>query len=344
MDVRAPANEAACQERIRGAFAIEGDSPHLQSPAVFSKMKLTRKIFILIILLFISHFLFGQSLELPFCDSTEITDHYWYKLKYNEKTEQADWAAYELTRDELTGTAPRRDSFRADPAISSGSAGLEDYRGSGYDRGHLVPAGDLKVSADSMRSSFLLSNICPQRPELNRGIWLDLENYVRTWAWEYGSVYITAGPVFKSGNYDTIGENNVAIPDYFFKTVLVYNDTIQQAAAFIIPNSATENPVEFYMISIDDAENITGFDFFHLLPDYVEHEIEASVNPEDWIWEEFSFLNKSNEQNDPAYFYKYWINSASGTRHNPSCEYYGNTEEGYYTNKKTGKACGICGG
>ncbi|MDC7228644.1 MAG: DNA/RNA non-specific endonuclease [Spirochaetales bacterium] len=302
-----------------------------------------RNTFILILLL-TAPFIFAQSLELPLCDESEITDHHWYKLKYNEYFEQADWAAYELTREELTGAFPRIDSFKVDPSIETGSAELSDYRGSGYDRGHLVPAGDLKISEEAMAASFYLSNMSPQVPQLNRGIWLDLENYVRTWAWDYDSIYVITGPIFTEEVLKTIGRNRVAVPDSFFKAVLVYGDDIKQAIGFIIPNDDELDEIEEYIVNINDIENVTGLDLFYQLPDNIETLLETRVDISKWNWTEFRFTGKVKKVEEAATLPLYWINTSSGTRHNSSCEYYGNTKNGYYTNEKIGKACNRCGG
>ena len=112
-----------------------------------------------------------------------------FDLGYNEKYEQASWVAYVLTREEVeSGMINRTDNFRVDTSISTGSANLADYRGSGYDRGHLAPAGDMKWNATAMSESFLMSNMSPQTPSFNRGIWRSLESRVRVWAIEKDSI------------------------------------------------------------------------------------------------------------------------------------------------------------
>ena len=303
-----------------------------------------KRFFYFFLLILIPASLFAGGLELPSAEPEDIINHNWFSLEYNESTEQAFWAAYELTREELLGRSPRKDNFRSDPAISTGSAETDDYRGSGYDRGHLVPAADLKMTPESMNSSFLLSNICPQTPELNRGAWLELENYVRTWAWEYSSVYVAAGPVFSTIDNTVIGNNEVGVPDAFFKVVLVYNGEKKQAAGFIIPNDGIYRKAADYLVSVDAVESLSGLDFFYQLPDDIEEAIEAETETGAWIWKEFNFNEiKQNKKETPVIF-DYWINTGTDTRHNSGCEYYGNTKNGYYTNEKKGRACGRCGG
>lgn len=303
------------------------------------------KLFILLLIIFPAS-VFALGLEIPASDPVEIIDHNWYSLKYSEAWEQPAWVAYELTRDELRGNTKRVDSFRPDPSVITGSAELEDYRGSGFDRGHLIPAADLKMSAESMRESFYLSNISPQEPLFNRGIWLELESCVRTWAWENESVYIVTGPVITQEITKTIGDNEVAVPDYFFKVVLDAAGENKKAIGFIMPNKAGDYELAAYAVSVDSVEELTGLDFYFLLPDELETLLEADFDTGDWNFTEFDFRTRPPTETQDAddAEYLYWINSGSNTRHNPSCKYYGNTKQGYYTNEKTGTACGFCGG
>jgi endonuclease G len=305
-----------------------------------------KRTLILLLLLLIPAYLFPFGLEIPAGDTSEIIDHHWYALKYFEPWEQPQWVAYELTREELTGKASRKDNFRSDPLILSGSAELSDYKGSGYDRGHLIPAADLKISESSMSESFYLSNISPQMPAFNRGIWLELESCVRTWAWENESVYIVTGPVITDKVSKTIGDNKVVVPDFFYKVILDAEGSDKKAVGFLIPNQDCIRQLSDYAVNVDIVEQITGEDFFHLLPEQTENLLESEYNLDDWTFEEFDFRDhysvKIQTQNEAAPLY--WINSSSNTRHNPSCKYYGNTKKGYFSNEKTGKACGFCGG
>ncbi len=121
-----------------------------------------------------------EPLALPYTADPAAIQHYaGFALLYSEPHEQPAWVAYLLTDDEVQGTLSRTNNFRADPGISTGSAALSDYRGSGYDRGHLAPAADMKWSSAAMSESFLMSNMTPQVPGFNRGIWKKLEAWVR---------------------------------------------------------------------------------------------------------------------------------------------------------------------
>ena len=122
--------------------------------------------------LLITLFLPAQDIELPYYESDAVVIRYaGFALKYNEEYEQAEWVAYQLTDDEVQGTIERTNNFRADQNITTGSAALADYKGSGYDRGHLAPAADMRWSHNAMSDSFFMSNMSPQLPGFNRGVW-----------------------------------------------------------------------------------------------------------------------------------------------------------------------------
>lgn len=211
----------------------------------------------------------------------DIVRHTGYTLNYDEQFEQADWVIYVLTAGHLKGDAPRRDEFRQDPAVKTGSANPKDYRGSGYDRGHLAPAGDMKWSPKAMSESFYMSNMSPQKHEFNSGIWENLESQVREWARENGEVYVVTGPVLKV-NLPRIGINRVAVPKYYYKIILDYKQPEYKAIAFIIPNRAAAFPLQNYVVTVDSVEHLTGIDFFPALPDSLEQALESTVQPALW--------------------------------------------------------------
>ncbi|MBV5349132.1 DNA/RNA non-specific endonuclease, partial [bacterium] len=158
-----------------------------------------------------------ENLSLEPTSSGQIIKHTYYSLAYSEENEQAFWVFYQLSSDNL-GNQDRTDDFRADPAVNSGSASLIDYKGSGYDRGHLCPAADMTQNKTSMSETFFLSNMSPQTPGFNRGIWSTLEEKVRAWANQYSKIYVVTGPIFKD-NLAVIGENKVTVPGYYYKVI-----------------------------------------------------------------------------------------------------------------------------
>lgn len=228
------------------------------------------------------------NLEIPSrVDGDQIIKHTGYTLSYNEEYEVANWVAYELTRDEVLATGEREDSFKSDPDVKTGSATLGDYKGSGYDRGHLAPAADFKWSSDAMSDTFFLSNMTPQDPSFNRGIWSDLEAVVRTMAYENESIYVVTGPVLTDGPYKTIGENKVAVPKRFYKVVLDYTDPDIKAIGFVLPNENSDKSLQSFATTVDEVEAITGIDFYPLLPDDIENKIEAVADTSDWSFRQF---------------------------------------------------------
>ena len=226
----------------------------------------------------------AAGMELPsrlYDREEQIIRHTGYTVSYNEHWRLPNWVAYELTEEETRGTVGRTNRFLADPQIIGAAAETSDYTHSGYDRGHMAPAADMKWSAQAMKESFYMSNICPQLHNLNAGDWKDLEEQVRVWAQRYGSVYVACGPmVGKSPK--RIGVNKVAVPERFYKVVLRYGGKRQQAIGFVMEQKKGNRPLAAYAVSVDRVEAMTGIDFFPSLPDEVEAKIEAECSPEAW--------------------------------------------------------------
>jgi endonuclease G len=221
-------------------------------------------------------------LEIPRNTSNhQIIRHPGYTLQYNEKHEQADWVAYVLTREETNGIYKRTNDFESDPYIKTGSAIDGDYAGSGFDRGHLAPAADMGWSFESMQASFYYSNMSPQVPSFNRGIWSRAEAFTRNAAIENDSLFVVTGPVLRD-DLPQIGPNKVSVPEYYYKVLLDYGLPEQKALAFLIPNQAGAFPLSNYTVSIDSIEALTGIDFFDKLPDSVESVLESEVNNDLW--------------------------------------------------------------
>ena len=251
------------------------------------------------IFLLIFSFLFSsQGIELPkILDNEQIIYHSYYTLSYNETHEQANWVAYKLTSNQVLGIYSRSDNFRIDPKVKSGSARLSDYKGSGYDRGHLAPAADMKISKNSMSESFFMSNMSPQHPSFNRGIWKKLEEVVRSWAMKEETIYIATGPMLEN-DLPFIG-NNVSIPNYYYKVILDYSGSDIKGIGFILPNVKSNKLLSSYALSIDKVEELTGIDFFTNLPDEVEISLESSYNISLWDFNSKPSynINKSNDEN-----------------------------------------------
>ena len=228
------------------------------------------------------------SLEIPLVlNGEKLIQHAGYSFVYSEEHEQAKWIAYVLNNKELDGTFGRSDNFREDPSVSSGSADNSDYAKSGYDRGHLAPAADMKWSEKAMSESFYYSNMSPQLPAFNRGIWKKLEEKVRDWALENDSILIVTGPILPSKNQKklaTIGPNSVAVPEYYYKAILDFKKEKSKSIAFILPNQGSKMPLQSFMVSIDYLEKFSEIDFFYKLDDKIENNVESKICKECWTW------------------------------------------------------------
>lgn len=268
-------------------------------------------------------FVFSQSIGLPKIDyNDEIISHTYYTLSYNEQHEQADWVAYQLTKSMIElGRYERTDNFRPDYKVKNNSSQLSDYKGSGYDRGHLCPAGDMTISKTAMSESFLMSNISPQNPSFNRGIWRSLEANVRTWAVENSEIYIVTGPILNQQINGSIGYNNVSIPMYYFKVILDYTKPEIKGIGFILKNQGSQSSLQSYAVPIDRVEELTGIDFFNQLPDQIENTVEKSFSINQWNWKETNAKN-------------------SGKTSSVSCK--GKTTSGKSCNNKTLNQSGYC--
>lgn len=223
-------------------------------------------------------------LEIPANVAGEaVVKHFAYTLSYNEMHEQASWVAYELTEAETHKTIDRSDKFVPDPAVKTGSATDKDYAKSGFDRGHLAPAADMGWSVKAMAESFYFSNMSPQDPGFNRGIWKKLEEQVRDWAIEYETLYIATGPVLSSG-LRQIGPEGVSVPKYYYKVLLRYQDHDKQGIGFVLPNEPSSEPLQRFVVSIDSVEKLTGLNFFPKLPDQLESKLEKTSCLPCWKW------------------------------------------------------------
>lgn len=211
-----------------------------------------------------------------------IVEHAYYTLRYNEKTEQPDWVAYTLKKVNLDNSKfSRTDNFREDPDVKTKSAALADYKGSGYDRGHLAPAADFGWSKEGMSESFYMSNMSPQEPGFNRGIWKKLEEHVRDWARSNEEIYVVTGPIY-FGKGERIGKNKVVVPDQYYKVILELNGKEVKGIGFILDNEKSSKDLSVYAMSIDEVEKATGLDFFPAIPDQLENQIEQTYNYSLW--------------------------------------------------------------
>ena len=209
--------------------------------------------------------------------------HEGYRASYNADNRQPNYVTWTLTPQRLQGDAKRRSSFYEDPELADDAKSLlSDYSRSGYDRGHLCPAGDNKWSLTAMIESFLLSNICPQKHTLNSGDWRVLEEACRTWAAEQGdTLHIVAGPLFDREKSGWL-KKRVRIPSAFFKTIVNLRPGKEHGIAFIYRNTTDDQPMQRAACTIDEVERLTGYDFYAELPDALQARLENENHLPDW--------------------------------------------------------------
>ena len=219
----------------------------------------------------------------PLGKDNKVINHTYYTLSYSEKHEQAEWVQYTLRSNYLNSNISRSDNFRTDPLVRTTSAELIDYRGSGYDRGHLAPAADMKYNSSSMSESFYMSNMSPQSASFNRGIWRKIEKQFRDWSYKYGELVIVTGPVLNGDYLGSIGPNQVTIPKWYYKVALDPTN-YDRNVAILIKNTGSSESIKSFVVSIDYLEEFSGLDFFYSLPDEVESYFESSSHINLWDW------------------------------------------------------------
>ncbi|MFT4535368.1 MAG: endonuclease G [Saprospiraceae bacterium] len=238
----------------------------------------------------------------PESTTGEVVEHKYYTLSYSEEHEQAEWVAYKLTEDNLRKPRIKRaKKFTPDKSIKGSSAYHNDYTHSGYTRGHLAPAGDMAFSEDAMRESFYMSNMSPQLKEFNGGIWRELEETVRDWAYDNDELYIVSGPILNDDHIiKQIGRNNkVSVPDLFYKIVLDIKGEDKKAIAFLLPNERSEKRLQEYIVSIDELEELLDINFFaDFLDPALEEELERSRTVKGWRFDNKKYNTRINKWNN----------------------------------------------
>ncbi|MBG6109412.1 endonuclease G [Flavobacterium sp. CG_9.10] len=218
---------------------------------------------------------------LPSSTTNQIIKHTYYTLSYNEKFEQAEWVAYELKKSYIRNNHFQRPFFVEDPKVTTGSADWRNYKNSGYDKGHLCPAGDMDFDLEAYNDTFFISNISPQIHDFNDGVWNRLEQKVRYWSVKYDGIYVVTGGVLQN-SLETIGKENVSVPKYFYKVLFSNSGNKMKMIAFLVPNEPSDKPLYDFVISVDSIEKMTGIDFFPKLDDKIEAKLESSHDYKSW--------------------------------------------------------------
>lgn len=213
---------------------------------------------------------------IPDTISSKIIERICYTVSYNKATRQPNWVMWQLTGNHVI---KRKEGiwndYREDPEIEEESrATLADYASSGYDRGHMCPGGDCNWNDEGRDETFLLSNMCPQNSNLNRGDWKEIEIACRKWAHEYRNIYIVCGPIFfKSQEHVRIGPNMIPVPEAFFKVVVCLDEKTPKGIGFICRNTDGNRKKDFYVNTIRQVERVTGYKFFTKLNDSIKSKI-----------------------------------------------------------------------
>lgn len=248
------------------------------------------KVLTFLTILFYSATLSGQKLDFYPVEKGELIKYTHFAVSYIEEHEQSEWVAYYLSRDMLKKVYERKNSFKGDPSVSTGTATYADYlSASNYDAGHLLPSRQMQFDCDAMSETFYMTNMSPQESQFNRYKWSYLEKLERNIAWRNDGVYVVTGPVLTRVN-GTIGiENKISIPEYYYKVILEFDGANSKMLAFILPNRKEDTPLSDYVQSVDSVESLTGIDFFPILEDQTEEALESYSDKSKW-----SFTNSNS--------------------------------------------------
>lgn len=219
-------------------------------------------------------------LETGGVDNGVLVEYDHFIVNFNPELHIPNWVAWELTANETYGTG-KRGKFQRDPDVD-GCPTTQDYTGSGYDRGHMAPAADMKWNDAAMEQCFYMTNICPQSHLLNGGAWKKLEEKCRAWARADSAILIICGPILTPRPDEFIGESEVAVPKSFFKVICSPYINEPRAIGFIMTNGKIEGGLQAAAVSVDSVERITGLDFFAALPDSIENAIEKECRFHFW--------------------------------------------------------------
>lgn len=213
--------------------------------------------------------------------NSQTIDYSAFKLSFNHSLRIPNWVSWELTAAETYGNLPRG-KFQADPDVDD-CPWPSDYTATGYDRGHMAPAADMKFDPQAMKECFYMTNICPQTHSLNGGTWKKLEEKCRLWARVDSSIIIVCGPVLTPRPDTYIGDDeNIAVPASFFKVICAPYSNPPRAIGFIMPNGKVAGGLQAAAVSVDSVETLTGLDFFAAMPDSIENIIESECRFHYW--------------------------------------------------------------
>jgi endonuclease G len=217
----------------------------------------------------------------PSTTTGQIVSHDHFMLSYSEPHEQAEWVVYKLKKSDLTYDDRKRPYFIEDPKVKTKSADWRNYKGSGYDRGHLCPAGDRRFSEYAYNETFYTSNISPQDRDFNAGVWNRLEMQVRQWAKQHDKLFVITAGVLEDG-LEEIGEEDVDVPRRYYKIIARGSEDELKVLAFLMEGKESSKSLKSFLVPVDVIEQQTEIDFFQELHDTQENTLEAKVNTTGW--------------------------------------------------------------
>lgn len=220
------------------------------------------KLLLSILISFTFNLVYSQSYPQKIDVENQIREYNGYTVSYNETHEQSNWVYYILKPSDLEGESVKvYTKFSEDDSISTKTAEYSDYTNSGYDRGHLKPAGDEVSDSLQKRETYYMSNVSPQEPSFNRGVWLRLENHVRRITMDSDSVIVITGPILSDSLAKIGKDNKVSVPEYFFKIIHVYVNGNMNTFSYLLRNEKSDAELDTFMVSIEVIENITRLEF-----------------------------------------------------------------------------------
>ena len=213
-----------------------------------------------------------------------VLDRGEFKIGWSPKLRHPVWCAYHVAK-EAKYPVGRRPNFNRDRSVPSSPA-PSDYEHSGYDRGHMAPNFAIKTryGEDDQRQTFLMSNIAPQRPALNRGVWRDIEHRIaQLWTARYGEIWVIVGCISSPESLETVSGTDVDVPQQFYQVIVAQEGMDVRALAILLPQDVPYGTYAArHLISIDELESLTGFDFLPELPEFIQNPIESELPSRLW--------------------------------------------------------------
>lgn len=214
-------------------------------------------------------------------DSCQQVNYKWFTTYYDASRHWPACVVFWLDHQRLEGQAERTDQFAVDDSVD-GCPPINALSGSGFHRGHMAPAADMKWDQQAMDESFMMTNVCAQHPLLNEGGWALLEEKCREWARRDGTIVVFAGPV-PDDSLQVLETSGVTIPRRFFKVVVSPAMRPMQALAFIYPNGPCRRSLADYVTDVDEVERLTGIDFFSSFPQQTQTQMQSRSRLDLWL-------------------------------------------------------------